>query len=80
MNEEQVTPVEEKVEEEVINEPVDEVVVQKKNEEPTTESEASVTEPQAEAPQSVRCPDCPLRAGLKDENTLCPTCNGTGLI
>ena len=28
----------------------------------------------------VRCPDCPWKAGLLDENTHCPTCNGTGKV
>jgi len=29
---------------------------------------------------SVRCPDCPWKAGLQDEKTLCATCNGSGLV
>jgi hypothetical protein len=28
----------------------------------------------------VRCPDCPWKPGLRDERTLCPTCNGTGKV
>lgn len=28
----------------------------------------------------VRCPDCPWKAGLKDENTYCETCNGSGQV
>ncbi len=28
----------------------------------------------------VRCPDCPWKAGLKDENTYCGTCNGSGQV
>ena len=37
-----------------------------------------VEEVKAVAP--VRCPDCPWKAGLRDENTLCATCNGSGLV
>lgn len=28
----------------------------------------------------VRCPDCPWKAGLIDENTYCQTCNGSGQV
>ncbi len=28
----------------------------------------------------VRCPDCPWKAGLLDENTYCSSCNGTGKV
>lgn len=28
----------------------------------------------------VRCPDCPLKAGLQDDDHLCPTCEGTGQV
>lgn len=28
----------------------------------------------------VRCPDCPWKAGLKDESTYCGTCNGSGQV
>ena len=28
----------------------------------------------------VRCPDCPWRAGFKDEHTYCSTCNGSGKV
>jgi len=28
----------------------------------------------------VRCLDCPLKAGLKDDDTYCPTCEGTGQV
>ncbi len=28
----------------------------------------------------VRCPDCPWRAGFKDEHTYCETCNGAGRV
>ena len=28
----------------------------------------------------VRCPDYPWKAGLKDENTYCPTCVGHGVV
>lgn len=27
-----------------------------------------------------RCPDCPLKAGLLDDDHLCPTCGGTGKV
>lgn len=33
----------------------------------------------AKAP-TVRCPDCPWKAGLKSETEQCPTCEGTGLV
>ncbi len=36
-------------------------------------------EPKVEV-RKVRCSDCPLRAGLKDDYTLCPTCEGTGQV
>lgn len=26
------------------------------------------------------CPDCKWKAGLDDENTLCATCSGSGII
>ena len=29
---------------------------------------------------SVRCPDCPWKAGMKDETTTCSLCAGTGQI
>jgi len=32
-----------------------------------------------ETPQ-VRCLDCPFKAGLKDDDTYCPTCEGTGQV
>lgn len=40
------------------------------------------SEPKEETPEKVlvRCPDCPWRAGLLDEHTLCPTCNGSGKV
>lgn len=43
------------------------------------------TEPKVEKKEEkkvsyVRCKDCPLKAGLKDEHTLCPTCEGTGQV
>ncbi len=28
----------------------------------------------------VRCPDCPWRAGFKDEHTYCETCKGAGRV
>lgn len=28
----------------------------------------------------VRCPNCPWKAGLLDENTYCPNCSGTGQV
>ncbi len=28
----------------------------------------------------VRCPDCPWKAGFKDEYTYCSTCNGAGKV
>lgn len=28
----------------------------------------------------VRCPNCPWKAGLLDERTYCPNCNGTGKV
>jgi hypothetical protein len=28
----------------------------------------------------VRCPNCPWRAGFKDEHTYCSTCNGAGKV
>ncbi len=28
----------------------------------------------------IRCPDCPWKAGLKDANTICTTCEGSGTI
>ena len=28
----------------------------------------------------VRCPNCPWKAGLLDELTICPVCNGSGKV
>ena len=28
----------------------------------------------------MRCPDCPWKSGLRDEKTVCETCQGTGVV
>lgn len=63
-------------------------LIQMKNDKPKEEQKeeikeevkGEVQEEKKEESVKTRCPDCPLRAGLKDDSTLCPTCNGTGLI
>ena len=47
------------------------------------ESVISETEPpkiEEKEKTFVRCPDCPWKAGLKDEKTHCSTCKGSGMI
>ena len=39
-----------------------------------------IVETLAEEAIKVRCPDCLWKAGLKDENTYCPTCEGHGVV
>ncbi len=38
------------------------------------------TEVQSDEQVEVRCPDCPWKAGFKDEYTYCQTCNGSGRV
>jgi rubredoxin len=49
---------------------------------PKVEEEPIIEDDSEEKPEKVqvRCPDCPWKAGLIDENTYCPTCNGTGKV
>ena len=61
------------VEEEAQDEPVTEVFADEKKNEDEADEVQTVT-------SGTRCPDCPLRPGLKDDYTLCPTCNGTGFV
>lgn len=39
-----------------------------------------IEEEQAENKVDVRCPDCPWKPGLKDEYTVCSTCEGSGTV
>ncbi len=40
----------------------------------------SAKAPKAAKKNRVRCSDCPLKPGIKDDNTLCPTCAGEGYL
>lgn len=42
-----------------------------------TEPEENKEETNKDLLEGTQCPDCTDHPGLKDDNTLCPTCNGT---
>lgn len=69
-------PVVDEDEDESIEEEPEKVVV-------TGGSKVSV-KPEEKVPEKelveVRCPGCPWKPGLVDENTYCPSCNGTGKV
>ncbi len=60
-----------KDEEVKVNPPVDEDPIEENPAETATQTPSKVL---------VRCPDCPWRAGFKDEHTYCETCKGAGRV
>lgn len=44
------------------------------------DSDTEESEESRESGEKVRCPECSWKAGLKDPNTLCPRCEGSGTI